>query len=146
MTDPFSVVDLTFTLSGLLGSYFYLQLSEWTRDALVLKSKSDLNKSAATTEQRNAMREIRLEVQKTIAWPNYIVNALVIAFVVGATLDSLVMLCRARTDPLYPYLNNLILVFLGLFIFLAGLLWWTGHNAAMSIQGEIKRLLRENKL
>jgi hypothetical protein len=47
-----------FTLSCLLGSYFYLQLSQWARDALALKAKTDFNKTASTDEQKKAMREV----------------------------------------------------------------------------------------
>ena len=64
-------------LSCLLGSYFYLQLSQWARDALALKAKTDFNKTASTDEQKKQwVRSHR--TQAHYAWPNYLVNTLAI--------------------------------------------------------------------
>ena len=51
-TNPLSVVGLMLTLSSLLGSFFYLQLSQWVRDILAVKSKSDLNKFAGVADEK----------------------------------------------------------------------------------------------
>jgi protein-S-isoprenylcysteine O-methyltransferase Ste14 len=137
---------LMFTLSSLLGSYFYLQLSQWARDAPVLKAKSDFNRTASTDEQKKAMREVRIELKRITAWPNYVVNTLVILFVLGACGNALAMLCYVRTDPIYPYVMGIIIVFIVLFVILSVVLLATGGQAGRAIANEIARLEGEGKL
>jgi hypothetical protein len=146
MTYVFSVVGLMFTLSSLLGSYFYLQLSQWARDALALEAKSDFNKVASTEDQKKAMREVRIELKRISAWPNYVVNALVILFVLGACGNALAMLCYVRDDPIYPFVTGIIVVFMLLFIVLSLVLLATGSRASSAIFREIARLEQEGKL
>jgi len=131
-----------FMLSCLLGSYFYLQLSQWARDALALKAKTDFNKTASTDEQKKqCVRSHR--TQAHYAWPNYLVNTLAILFVLGVCGNALAMLCYVRTNSIYPYVISIIIVFIGLFAILSVVLLATGGRA---IANEVARLEEEARL
>ena len=44
LVNPLSMVGLMLTLAGLVGTFFYIQLSGWLRDVQALHAKIDLNK------------------------------------------------------------------------------------------------------
>lgn len=144
--NPLSVVGLMLTLSSLLGSFFYLQLSAWVRDILALKSKSDLNKFAGTNDEKKAMRECAVEVDKLINWPTYLVNAVVIVFVLVMIGTALVMLERAATDPLYGPVRFAFYLFLAVFLVLSGVLLRHGTKQGNAVKTEVERLRQEKKL
>jgi len=144
--NPLSVVGLMLTLSSLLGSFFYLQLSAWVRDILALKSKSDLNKFAGTNDEKKAMRECAVEVDKLLNWPTYLVNSVVIVFVLIMIATALNMLERAAADPLYGPVRFAFLLFLGVFVVLSSVLFYHGRTQGNAVKKEVERLRAEKKL
>jgi hypothetical protein len=144
--NPLSVVGLMLTLSSLLGSFFYLQLSAWVRDILALKSKSDLNNIAGTNDEKKAMRECAVELDKLFNWPTYLVNGVVICFVIVMTLTALDMLEGAAGDPLYRPVKFAFCFFLVVFVLLSFILLSYGRYCGSLVGREIKRLRNENKL
>ncbi|MFK0206321.1 hypothetical protein [Agrobacterium sp. NPDC090283] len=144
--NPLSVVGLMLTLSSLLGSFFYLQLSAWVRDILALKAKSDLNKYAGTTDEKKAMRECAVEVDKLLNWPTYLVNTVVILFVVIVIVTALVMLERAAADPLYGPVRFAFYLFLAVFVVLSSVLLHHGTKQGNAVKTEVERLRADKKL
>ena len=118
----------------------------WARDALALKAKSDFNKEAGTPDQTKAMSEVRLELKRISAWPNYLANTIVIAFVIAACADALIILNFVKSDPLHPYVFAIIVVFMIFFLFLSILLVLTGTRAVCAIGHDIAVLESTNKL
>jgi len=144
--NPLSVVGLLLTLSSLLGSFFYLQLSAWVRDILALRSKCDLNKFAGTNDEKKAMRECAVEIDRLLNWPTYLVNVVVIVFVLIITIEALVMLRAANADPLYPPIHDAFYLFLGVFIVLSLTLMIHGSSQGNFVRKEVKRLRDAKKL
>jgi hypothetical protein len=130
-TNPLSVVGFMLTLSSLLGSFFYLQLSQCVRDIIAVRSKSDLNKFAGVTDGKKAVRECAVEIDKLLNWPTYLVNIVVIGFVVIVTLVAFGILEKAVTDPLYPSLWNAFALFLAVFVLLSLVLMVHGTAQAL---------------
>lgn len=128
--NPLSVVGLMLTLASLLGSFFYLQLSQWLRDVLALRQKVELNEAQGEDPQRRAIVECRIEIRKLASWHSYTVNAIVIAFVLFVLCLALNMIQLAQQDPLYGDVRLGLLVFGGIFIVLSlGLLGIGSSNA-----------------
>jgi hypothetical protein len=128
--NPLSVVGLMLTLASLLGSFFYLQLSQWLRDILALRQKLDLNKLQGDDNQKKAVVECRVEYRRLASWHSYAVNIVVILFVLFVLGLGLRMIRLAQADPLYCYVHLGLNVFGLVFIVLAtGLLAIGAQNA-----------------
>ncbi|MEZ5853028.1 MAG: hypothetical protein R3D68_20530 [Hyphomicrobiaceae bacterium] len=138
--NPLSVVGLMLTLASLLGSFFYLQLSQWLRDLLALRQKVELNQLQGDDNQRKAIVECRVEFRRLFNWHTYAVNIVVVGFVLFVLGLGLSMIKIARTDPLYSYVQLGMLVFGGIFIVLAGGLLILGATNARWIDSVLKKL------
>jgi hypothetical protein len=136
--NPLSTVGLMLTLSSLLGSFFYIQLSQWLRDLLALRQKTDLNKYQGDEAQKRAIVECRIELTKLSSWQTYAVNIAVIIFVIFVLVDGLLMIQLASTDPLYGYVLTALLVFLVLFVMLSFGLLYQGYSNAKYVKDTLK--------
>ena len=61
-TNPLSTVGLMLTLASLIGSFFYLQLSQWLRDVVALRQKTELNVLQGDEGQQRAIVECKVEI------------------------------------------------------------------------------------
>ena len=132
--NPLTMVSLMLTLAGLLGSFFYIQLSQWLRDLMALEKKSDLNRFAGSEAEKRALLECRVEYRKLVSRPTAVVNLSVIGFVLFVLVDALLMIRSAAADPLYPNIAVALWVFLCLFIALSVGLLWSGRRTAAAIR------------
>ena len=123
-------VGLMLTLASLVGTFFYIHLSQWLRDLLALRQKAQLNRLAGDENQKRAIVECRVEYRKLATWHTYVVNLLVIAFVVFVLADALLMIQYAKTDQVYFHVKIALIVFFILFLVLSlGLIGIGFHNA-----------------
>ena len=132
--SPLSVVGLMLTLAGLLGSFFYIQLSDWLRSILALDQKIQLNRRQGEDNQKRAIVECRVEFRRLAGWHNYLVNFFVIFFVLYVMWLSFGMISLAAGDPLYPYVRKALIVFVCVFTLLSGILLAVGVSRAWSIK------------
>jgi hypothetical protein len=133
--NPLTMVSLMLTLAGLLGSFFYIQLSQWLRDLMALERKSELNRFAGSEAEKRALLECRVEYRKLVSWPTTVVNLSVILFVLFVLGDALLMIRTAAADPLYPNIAVALWVFLGLFVVLSFGLLGLGQRSAATTRG-----------
>lgn len=133
MTNPLSLLSPLLTLAGLVGSFFYIQLSQWLRDLVALRQKVELNRFAGDEAQKRAIIECRIEYRRLATWHTYAVNLSVIAFVLFILVLGLLMIRSAAADPMYDYLAIALWVFLAVFVGLASVLFWLGHRNAVAI-------------
>ncbi|OWJ67118.1 hypothetical protein [Inquilinus limosus] len=132
-TNPLSLLSPLLTLAGLVGSFFYIQLSQWLRDLVALRQKVELNRFAGDEAQKRAIIECRIEYRRLATWHTYAVNLSVIAFVLFILVLGLLMIRPAAADPMYDYLAIALWVFLAVFVGLASVLFWLGHSKAREI-------------
>jgi hypothetical protein len=132
-TNPLTTVGLMLTLAGLVGSFFNIQLTQWLRDLVALHQKALLNKAQGTEPQQRAIVECKIEFQKLTHGQTYAVNLLVLGFVIFVLVDGLLMIGSASTDPLYPYINVALWVFLVFFVCVSGWLLQNGRCVAQQI-------------
>ena len=129
-SNPLSLISPLLTLAGLVGSFFYIQLSQWLRDLVALRQKIELNRFAGDEAQKRAIVESRIEYRRLASWHTYVVNLSVIGFVLFVLVLGLLMIRPAAGDPMYDYLATALWVFLLLFVGLASGLFWLGHRNA----------------
>jgi hypothetical protein len=136
-TNPLTTVGLMLTLASLVGSFFYIQLSQWLRDVLALGQKVELNKRQGDEAQKRAIVECRVEYRRLANWYTYVVNLVVIAFVVFVVVIGLAMIGYAAGDPMEPYIRIALFVFLIMFIVLACGLLLVGFLNAKAIKKQL---------
>ena len=136
--NPLSLVSIMLALASLLGSFFYIQLSQWLRDILALSEKIDLNKQQGDNDQRKAIVECRVEMRRLSNWHNYIVNGAVILFVLYILWLTFGMISLASADPLHRYVRSALIAFTGVFSLLSLSLFaigaWRASNARSILQ------------
>jgi hypothetical protein len=132
--NPLSTVGLMLTLAGLVGSFFNIQLSQWLRDLFALEQKVILNKAQGTESQQKAIVESKIELRKLVNTPSYILNGLVLAFVVFVLVNGLLMIRASSADPLYSHVNTALWVFLIFFFVVSSWLNYNGWRTANRIR------------
>ena len=138
--NPLSLISPLLTLAGLVGSFFYIQLSQWLRDLLALRQKTELNRFAGDEGQKRAILECRIEYSRLATWHTYVVNLSVIGFVLFVLVIGLLMIRPAADDPVYVYLAAALWVFLILFVGLASGLLWLGYRKAREVGAILEAL------
>ena len=138
IANPLTTVSLMLTLAGLVGSFFNIQLSQWLRDLLALEQKVKLNKAQGNETQQKAIVECRIELEKLANAPTYIVNGLVIAFVIFVLANGLLMIHGSQADPIYPNIQVALWVFLFFFISLSVWLMYCGCRVARFVKQTLR--------
>jgi hypothetical protein len=133
-TNPLTTVGLMLTLASLLGSFFYIQLSQWLRDLVALRAKTELNEPAGTEAAQRAIVECKIEYAKLTSSTAYTVNRVVIGFVLFVLANGLLMVLQATSDPLFGFVLVPMLVFAGVFIYLSRMLLREGRTNADAIK------------
>jgi hypothetical protein len=128
--NPLTTVSLMLTLAGLVGTFFNIQLSQWLRDLLALEQKAELNRPQGNDAQQRAIVECQVELRRLVSTQTYAVTAVVVAFVVFVLVDALFMATWGQSDPIYPYVNTALCVFLVLFVVGSAWLTYQGWSTA----------------
>ena len=128
--NPLSMVGLMLTLASLLGSFFYIQLSQWLRDVMALSTKIEMAELGNQEENKKAVRECRIEQTRLSSWHTYVVNLVVIGFVWFILETGLRMIEMARSDPTHGPIHCAFVVFEVIFLGLSAILFGLGvyHN------------------
>ena len=118
MTDanPLTLVGLLLTLASLIGSFFYIQLSQWLRDIQAVAAQIEFQAHGDNTEKDNALREAKIEHRKLASKQILITNLSVIAFVVFLIVTGWELIQAARWDPSHPLILRAFLVFGAIFV------------------------------
>lgn len=135
--NPLGTVGLMLTLAGLVGSFFNIQLGQWLRDLVALQQKTTLNIAQANGAQQTAIVECRIELKKLASGETYIINGLVIGFVVFVLVDGFLMIRSASDDPIYPYVYVALWVFLLFFVGLSAWLTYGGWRIAKKVRTDL---------
>ena len=117
-------MKLNMSLGRVLAEEFQPDVLKW------LRQKVELNRLQGTEAERRAIVECRVELRRLSSWHSYVVNIVVVAFVVFVLVLGLDMIAAAEADPLYRHIHLAMVVFLILFATLSsGLMLLAGFNA-----------------
>ena len=64
-TNPLTTVGLMLTLASIVGSFFYIHLSQGLRDLLALRKQTELNRLAGDEYQKEPSWSVRWSIQST---------------------------------------------------------------------------------
>jgi hypothetical protein len=124
-TDALSVIGFFLTLVGLLGSFFYIHLSDWLREVIALETKWRINAIGDEADQRAARRECRYEAEQVASWTTLLTSLVVTAFVLFIFVLA-VNLWRTQPEKsdAWNYIGlagiGFLAVYLGMTIYLLG--------------------------
>ena len=113
MLNPtvYSVIGIYLTLTGLLGTFFYIHRSNWLRDFLRLKAKWDNNKRGTDAQQKTAIRECRFELKGLFNHIPFVVSFVLSAFIWLLYTNAKGLLSGAPTDALAGQLIDMLSIF-----------------------------------
>lgn len=110
-TNPLTLVGLVLTLASVVGSFFYIQLSQWLRDLLAVAAKIELYSHGDNPDKDKALLEARIENRKLSSWHLLVTNAVIIAFVCYLVVIGLKLIDAAQADPSYPVIRQAFVIF-----------------------------------
>ena len=120
--NPLTLVGLVLTLASLVGSFFYIQLSQWLRDILAVAAKIQIHEHGESSDKDKAIREAKIEHRKLGSWHLIVTNLVVIGFVGFLIWTGFRLIDAAQSDPSYPVIRLAFsifgVVFAGMSIFL----------------------------
>jgi hypothetical protein len=131
-TDALQVIGFFLTLVRLLGSFFYIHLSDWLRDVMALETKWRFNKDAA--DGWEAKLECRYEIEQVANWTTLITSLFVSAFVVFVFyLRVQLWLTQPDKDVAWAYVAWAGCSFLAIYVVMTGYLLARGYLKARTL-------------
>lgn len=138
-----STQGLLLTLISLLGTFFYVHLSDWRKDLMKLKAKWEQNRYYQTDEEKAALLEVRYELPGLSNYVTPLVTAVITVFILLVAGLSCALWTH-YTGPLT--IRTFLLVAGGAFLALYGLLTGTfligGMRTAKQLKHEISKQFR----
>jgi hypothetical protein len=134
----FSTISILLSLASLLGSFFYIQLSNWLRELITLKAKFDFAENGQEPDDLKARYEVRYALRglnNRLPFGMWIAITAFIAVVsVSALLSLLPAFCK---DPLAARLTIAFVAFLTIYLGVSILLLVRGYDIGRDL---LKRL------
>lgn len=134
-SDVTSTIGFMLTLVGLIGTFFYVHLSNWLREILELNSKFEFNKVGDTEPRKQARLECRFQLRRLL---NHI--PLLVALVISVFIIAILIIARnliAATQPqpaVIPYYKNAAIWFLIIYFGLTLYLLLHGYIVGFSLR------------
>jgi hypothetical protein len=113
MDSSLTIIGFLFTLISLLGSFFYIQISNWYSEVLELNKKYEENKEKTNAEMKDAIRECRYEYKKLFNFVPVITTIAISGFLIFISERSFFILNGIQSD------KNAVIIQTALFVFLA---------------------------
>ena len=101
------------TLVGLLGTFFYIHLSNWFRDILELQSKFKENEVGDQDYRRHAIVECKYQLKRVLNHVPLLVSIIISSFIIVLTTMAWNMINYLDPRPLiFSYYESAIMWFL----------------------------------
>lgn len=143
-SETLSAIGFFFTLTSLLGTLFYVQLSNWYREILELKSKFELNQYG--DDNKKGRLECGFQIKRLYNFIPLLVSAVLTVFLltIGALSVRLGCLTQPFPDILYYYLTASI-VFLLIYLSLTAFFLSKGYSVGRMLSNGIDEALRRDR-
>jgi hypothetical protein len=112
-SQSIAAIGTFLTLTSLLGTFFYVQLSTWLRDLLTLRAKFELNEDGNTPDEQKAVREVRYTLKGLYNTLPLLITLAISAFIAFVAWQAFLILGPFRAvDPIASTLANALTLFL----------------------------------
>ena len=137
-SDALSVIGFFLTLVGLIGSFFYIHLSDWFRDVITLKVKWDTNKSGDDQDQKISRRECRYEIEKVGGSTTLISSIVMTLFISLVTILSIIIwITQPEKSDVWIYIGIASVGFLLIYLSMTGYLLINGYSKTRALKKDI---------
>lgn len=143
-TDALSIIGFFLTLVSLLGSFFYIHLSDWLREVIALETKWDINKIG--DERRAARLECRYEIEHVATRTTLLTSAVVTAFVIFIfVLGLFLWLAQPEKSTAWTYIGLAGLGFMIIYLSMIFCLLWSGCRKARKLRSTVLDYFKSHK-
>lgn len=133
-----STIGIYLTLTGLLGTFFYVHLSNWLRDLFRLHAKWENNHLLTDDGQKSAIRECRFEIKGLFNHVPLLTTLVISGFIWLLFSNAKELLSGASSDVLASQIFEMLSVFIWIFYLLAGYFLIHGYFLGISINKQLK--------
>ena len=111
--DVTATIGFMLTLVGLIGTFFYVQLSNWLREILELNSKFELNKVGDSEPRKQGRLECKFQLQRLLNHIPALIAVLISIFIIAVLAIARSLIAATQPQPaVVPYYKTAaILVF-----------------------------------
>jgi hypothetical protein len=146
MPTPLSPSDLSstfgffLTLTSLLGTFFYVHLSNWFREILELREKVELNSAGDDEPRKRALIECRFQLKRLRNHVTVVVSVVITLFIVVMFVIACVMISALGQIPSFvPYYEAAFFAFFGTYLVLTLYFLIRGYVTASAIRRMLPR-------
>lgn len=137
--NALSAIGLYLTLVGLLGTFYAVQLANWYRDLLTLRSKWDRSDTGTPLEIQIARRDCRLTLRGLYNWVILVVTLILSAFIGFVGYKSYELLkAQPANDKIAASLWQVLLLFLAIYTVLTLFFLIDGYRIGSKLDASMK--------
>lgn len=135
-----ATIGFFLTLVGLVGTFFYVHLSNWLRELLELKAKYDLNKVGETESRKEGRLECKFQLKRLLNHIPLLIATVLSLFIVALWCTARGLIAAATPQPLViPYYAKAAKYFLVIYFGLTTYLLLHGYILAFLLRQNMKK-------
>lgn len=139
-SDVTAAIGFMLTLVGLIGTFFYVHLSNWLREILELRSKCELNSVGDTEPRKQGRLECRFQLHRLLNHVTLLVSLVISFFILFVLYMARKLIEAAQPEPaVVPYYRAAATVFLIIYFGLTVYMLGFGYYVAFRLRKELKK-------
>ena len=136
--DVTATIGFMLTLVGLIGTFFYVQLSNWLREILELNSKYELNRVGETEARKQARLECKFQLRRLLNHIPALIAVLISIFIIAVLAIARNMIAATQPQPaVVPYYKTAAVWFLIIYFSLTIYLLLHGYIVGFQLKKKI---------
>jgi hypothetical protein len=136
--DVTATIGFMLTLIGLIGTFFYVQLSNWLREILELNSKWELNKIGDTEPRKQGRLECKFQLRRLLNHIPALIAILISIFIIALIVIAKNLIAATQPQPaVVPYYKTAAIWFLIIYFSLTIYLLLHGYIVGYKLKKKI---------
>lgn len=132
-SNIYSVIGIFLTLIGLMGTFFYIHLSNWLQELLKLNSKWEQNKPGTDASQMSAKRECKYELRGLFNHVPILISCMITTFSIIVWRNSSFLLDKFQSDTISSLLHTALDLYMYIYLALTTYILLHGYIIGFSI-------------
>jgi hypothetical protein len=138
-SDITAAIGFMLTLVGLIGTFFYVHLSNWLREILELKSKYGLNSVGNSEARKEGILECKYQLRRLFNHIPVLVAAVISFFIVEVVIIAKNLIAAVQPPPpVVPYYESAAKYFLVIYFGLTLYLLVHGYIVALWLRSKLR--------
>lgn len=138
-SDVTATIGFMLTLVGLIGTFFYVHLSNWLREILELKSKYELNSVGNSEARKEGILECKFQLRRLLNHIPLLVAAVISFFIVEVVIIAKNLISAVQPEPpVIPYYESAAKYFLVVYFGLTLYLLLHGYIVAFWLRSKLR--------